>query len=85
MMRRIRVRRKASTDSSFAPFAKLACAGLPFRYATLCGFLPPGGRPLGLYRRLPELDLIPVQIIDPGKATVGFIHAFGIDLYPLLF
>ena len=44
------------------------------------------GRPLGLCRqRLPELDFIPVQVIDPGKAAVGFIHSFGVDLYSLLF
>ena len=43
------------------------------------------GRPSGLCGRLPELNLIPIQIIDPGKATVGFIHSFGINLYPLLF
>ena len=44
------------------------------------------GRPLGLCRqRLPELYLIPIQVIDPGKATVGFIHSFGANLYSLLF
>jgi hypothetical protein len=44
------------------------------------------GRPLGLCgRRLPELNLIPIQVIDPGKATVGFIHSFGVNLYSLLF
>jgi hypothetical protein len=42
-----------------------------------------GGR-LGLCGGLPELNLVPIQIIDPGKATVGFIHSFGIDLYSLL-
>ena len=43
-------------------------------------------RPLGLCgRRLPELNLIPIQVIDPGKATVGFIHSFGVNLYSLLF
>jgi hypothetical protein len=35
--------------------------------------------------RLPELNLIPIQVIDPGKATVGFIHSFGVNLYFLLF
>ena len=44
------------------------------------------GRPLGLCgQRLPKLNLIPIQVIDPGKATVGFIHSFGINLYSLLF
>src|SRR5436853_7882434 len=43
------------------------------------------GRPLGLCGRLPELNLIPIQVIDPGKATVGFIHSFGVNLYALLF
>src|SRR6266852_2806030 len=44
------------------------------------------GRPLGLCgRRLPELNLIPIQVIDPGKATVGFIHSFGVNLYSLFF
>src|ERR1700693_2741190 len=44
------------------------------------------GRPLGLCgQRLPELNLIPIQVIDPGKATVGFIHSFGVDLDSLLF
>jgi len=43
------------------------------------------GRPLGLCGRLPELNLIPIQVIDPGKATVGFIHSFGVNLYSLLF
>ena len=44
------------------------------------------GRPLGLCgRRLPELNLIPIQVIDPGKATVGFIPSFGVNLYSLLF
>ena len=43
-------------------------------------------RPLGLCGyRLPELNLIPIAVIDPGKATVGFIHSFGVDLYSLLF
>ena len=43
------------------------------------------GRPLGLRgRRLPELNLVPIQVIDPGKATVGFIHSFGVNLYSLL-
>src|SRR5258707_11375106 len=45
-----------------------------------------GGRPLGLCgERLPEFDLVPIQVIDPGKATVGFIHSFGVNLYSLLF
>jgi hypothetical protein len=35
--------------------------------------------------RLPELNLIPIQVIDPGKATVGFIHSFGVNLYSLVF
>src|SRR6266404_8669420 len=44
------------------------------------------GRPLGLCgQRLPELNLISIQVIDPGKATVGFIHSFGVNLYSLLF
>ena len=44
------------------------------------------GRPLGLCgQRLPELNLIPIQVIDPGKATVGFIHSFGVNRYSLLF
>ena len=43
------------------------------------------GMPLGLCGRLPELNLIPIQVIDPGKATVGFIHSFGVNLYSLLF
>src|ERR1700722_17077243 len=36
-------------------------------------------------QRLPELNLIPIQVIDPGKATVGFIHSLGVNLYSLLF
>ena len=40
---------------------------------------------LGLCGRLPELDLISVEIIDPGKAAVGFIHSLWIDLDSLLF
>ncbi len=45
-----------------------------------------GGRPLGLCgQRLPELNLISIRVIDPGKATVGFIHSFGVNLYTLLF
>jgi hypothetical protein len=44
------------------------------------------GNPLGLCgRRLPQLDLVSIEVIDPGKATVGFIHSFGVDLYALLF
>ena len=44
------------------------------------------GRPLGLCgQRLPKLNLISIQVIDPGKATVGFIHSFGVNLYSLLF
>src|SRR4029077_6859058 len=44
------------------------------------------GRPLGLCgQRLPELNLIPIQVIDTGKATVGLIHSFGVNLYSLLF
>jgi hypothetical protein len=44
------------------------------------------GRPLGLCgRRLPELNLIPIRVVDPGEATVGFIHSFGVNLYALLF
>jgi hypothetical protein len=44
------------------------------------------GRPLGLCgRRLPELNLIPIQVIDPGKATVGFIpFVWGQSLLPLV-
>jgi len=43
-------------------------------------------QPLGLCgQRLPELNLIPIRVIDPGKATVGFIHSFGVNLYSLLF
>src|SRR5258706_189312 len=42
--------------------------------------LSASGRPLGLRgQRLPELDLISVQVIDPGKTTVGLIHSFGIE------
>src|SRR5215471_20302046 len=48
--------------------------------------LSKGGRPSGLCgQRLPELNLIPVRVIDPGKATVGFIHSFGVNLYSFLF
>jgi len=44
------------------------------------------GRPLGLSRRrLPEFNLISIQVIDPGKATIGFIPSFGVNLYSLLF
>ena len=44
------------------------------------------GGPSGLCgQRLPELDLISIQVIDPGKAAVGFIQSFGVDLYSLLF
>jgi hypothetical protein len=35
-------------------------------------------------QRLPELNLVPVRVIDPGKATVGFVHSVGVDLYSLL-
>jgi len=31
-------------------------------------------------QRLPELNLVPIQIIDPGKSTVGFIHSLGVNL-----
>ena len=34
--------------------------------------------------RLPELNLVPIQVIDPGKAAIGFVHSFGVNLYPLL-
>ena len=45
-----------------------------------------GGRPLGLCgQRFPELNFIPVRVIDPGKATVGFVHSFGVNFYALLF
>ena len=44
------------------------------------------GRPLGLCgQRLPELNLISIRVIDPGKATVGFVHSLGVNLYSLLF
>jgi hypothetical protein len=36
-------------------------------------------------QRLPELNLISIRVIDPGKAAVGFIHSFGVNLYSLLF
>ena len=39
--------------------------------------------PLG--QRLPEFKLVPIRVIDPGKATVGFVHSFGVDFYSLLF
>jgi len=35
-------------------------------------------------RRLPELDLIPISVIDPGKAAVRFIHSFGVNFYSFL-
>jgi hypothetical protein len=34
-------------------------------------------------RWLPELNLVPIEIIDPGEATVGLIHPFGVNLYSL--
>ena len=37
------------------------------------------------WQRLPELNLVSIRVIDPGKATVGFIHSFVVDLYSLLF
>jgi hypothetical protein len=41
---------------------------------------------LGFCRHwLPEFNLVPIGIIDPGEATVGLIHPFGIDLYSLQF
>src|SRR6185436_19578704 len=44
------------------------------------------GKPSGRCgRRLPELNLVPVEVIDPGKATVGFIHTLGVDLDSLFF
>src|SRR5262249_29403532 len=43
------------------------------------------GSPLRLCDRLPELNLIPIQVIDPGKAAVGFIHSFVVNLYSLFF
>ncbi len=36
------------------------------------------------YQR-PPLSHIPIQVIDPRKPTVGFIHPFGVNLYSLLF
>lgn len=43
-------------------------------------------KPLGLCGQwLPELNLIPVQVVDPGEATVGFIHSSVVNLHPLLF
>ena len=38
----------------------------------------------GLCGRLPEFNLIPIHIVDPGKVTVGFVHSFGVNLYSLL-
>jgi hypothetical protein len=34
---------------------------------------------------LPELHLIPVQVVDPGEATVGFIHSSVVNLHPSCF
>ena len=31
-------------------------------------------------QRLPELNLVAIRVIDPGKATVGFIHPFRVNL-----
>ena len=32
-----------------------------------------------------ELDLVAIQVVDPGEATVGFVHSLRIDLHSLLF
>ena len=56
-----------------------------FQFFRATAHCHPPGRPSRLCGRLPELNLIPIQIIDPGKATVVFIHSFWIDLYSLLF
>src|SRR5260370_28751814 len=62
-------------------FAKNAKFRIATRRLSKCS-----GRPLRLCgQRLPELNLIPIQVIYPGKATVGFIHSFGVNLYSLLF
>jgi hypothetical protein len=45
----------------------------PWKYSGLCG------------QRLPKLDFVSIRVIDPGKATVGFIHTFVVNLYALLF
>ena len=60
---------------------------LPAASVTFLVVLSKGrGRPLGLCGcRLPELNLIPIRVIDPSKATEGLIHPFGVNLYSLLF
>jgi hypothetical protein len=78
---RIRGHARACASAGTAPLKpKDGLSGPPARLRNC------RGRPLGLCgQRLPELDLIPIRVIDPGKATVGFIHSFGVNLYSLLF
>ena len=40
---------------------------------------------LGLGGRLPELDLVPIRVINPGKLTVRSIHPLVVNLYSLFF
>jgi len=63
------------------------CPSINPAYASSYAYLSSGELSrLGLCgQRLPELNLIPIQVIDPGKATVGFIHSFGVNFYSLLF
>src|ERR1700722_7936560 len=52
------------------------------RYA---GQAEPGTRLWLFGQRLPELNLVSIRVIDPGKAAVGFIHSLVVNLYALLF
>ena len=47
--------------------------------------LPPNGRLRAERLRLPELNLIPVKVLDPRKAAVVFVPSPSVDLYSLLF
>jgi hypothetical protein len=76
------------------PSRKLCCSFRHLSQRAASGCACRGGsstsgrqwKPLGLCgQRLPELNLVSIRIIDPGKATVGFVHPFGVNLYALLF
>ena len=45
---------------------------VPQSHLRLCGW------------RLPELNLIPIQVIDPGEAAVRFIHSLVVDFHSLV-
>ena len=71
-----------SWDSGTRLVHTIAPPALYLLYAT--AWLPYLVALLGFgYRWLPELNLVPIGIIDPGKTTVGLIHPFGVNLYSL--